>query len=72
MSKVFYKTVYIAEDESICMCDNNFCKTCTKRIIGDLECIEMVVRFTPIERDHQEDLGVEFLKTLNHLDKALR
>ncbi|MCK5020532.1 MAG: hypothetical protein KAS32_26170 [Candidatus Peribacteraceae bacterium] len=82
-SKVINKVVYISDKEEICFCDRHFYKTCISRIANGLPCQEMLVRFTPIDREIDSNstgsagsdflCGVktnkEFLKTLDHIDR---
>jgi len=82
-SKVLNKIVYISDNDEICYCEESFYKTCISRIANDLPCCEMMVRFTPVDREGGSDStragdddlldamkkSKQFLKTLDHLDR---
>jgi len=79
-SKVLRRFVYIEDSGKICMCSKNFNKTCPVRLTNNFECLDTIVRLTPVLGEYDIDTDdniapekipavTEFSKTLEHLGK---
>lgn len=70
------RTVFYDEDTGrMCVCDGNFWKTCSLRVVNRLSCKESIISITPIERDTIDPAAdsVRVLdKSLAHLEDGLR
>lgn len=74
MSLVKHLYVRFEGSESIvCMCEPDKYKICKTRQIDDCECVEAIVRVSPIERDSQkyEDKTSGSDKRLRRIGKTL-
>lgn len=46
--------IALLSDSEVCFCRLDKYKTCAKRINGNLDCCECIVRITPVDRDQDE------------------
>lgn len=70
MNSTVMKKFVLIEKNNICFCDKDCFKTCPERIKNNLDCTEMIVRFTPVERG--ESLTKDFTDDFGSLDTRLR
>jgi hypothetical protein len=76
MSKVFHIYVLMDDEKILCSCKKDTYKVCPKRVREDLNCIESVVRVSPIDRtspDEKVSASVRSLdKSVSDLQSALK
>jgi len=59
----------IDRNNNVCMCDDNFYKTCKVRISNNLNCKKSIIRITHLESEPTND---NYDSSINSLDKRLR
>lgn len=70
-SKVLYKVANVSDKGELCFCDKEFSKTCSLRHRENLQCCEVVIRITPVDREGSEITDSDF-ESLKSLDKELK
>ena len=69
-SKVVRRAALFSESE-ICFCSMDDYKVCPKRIKGDLNCVESIIRITPVDRTEPSVSDSPSLAAAKEIDPRL-